>query len=87
MDWMYKCKTRNYKTLREKHKQDTLCHKSQQDPLWSTFQSNRNKKKKIKKWDQLTVKAFAHEGKYMQGEKVALRMRENNSKKKQLTKN
>ena len=31
-----KCKTRNYKTLRGKHKQNTQQHKSKQDPQWST---------------------------------------------------
>ena len=40
-----KCKTRNYKTPRGKHRQNTLWHKSQQDPLWSISQSNGNKSK------------------------------------------
>ena len=40
-----KCKTRNYQTLRGKHRQNTLWHKSQQDLLWPTSQSNRNKGK------------------------------------------
>ena len=31
-----KCKTRNYKTLRGKHRQNTRWHKSKQDPLWPT---------------------------------------------------
>ena len=31
-----KCKTRNYKTLRGKLKQNTQWHKSKQDPLWPT---------------------------------------------------
>ena len=31
-----KCKTRNYKTLRGKHRQTTRWHKSKQDPLWPT---------------------------------------------------
>ena len=30
---LFKCKTRNYKTPRGKHRQNTLQHKSQQDPL------------------------------------------------------
>ena len=30
----------NYKTPRGKHRQNTLWHKSQQDPLWPTSQSN-----------------------------------------------
>ena len=41
-----KCKTRNYKTPSWKHRQNTLWHKSQQDPLWPTSQSNGNKSKK-----------------------------------------
>ena len=28
-----KCKTKNYKTLRGKHREDILWYKSQQDPL------------------------------------------------------
>ena len=40
-----KCKMRNYKTPRGKHRQNTLWHKSQQDPLWPTSQSNGNKSK------------------------------------------
>ena len=31
-----KCKTRNYKTPRGKHRQNTWWHKSKQDPLWPT---------------------------------------------------
>ena len=45
MDWRSKCKTRNYKTPRGKHRQYTLQHKSQQDPLWPTSQSKGNKSK------------------------------------------
>ena len=41
-------KTRHYKTLREKHRQNTLWHKSQEDPLWPTSQ-NIGKKSKNKK--------------------------------------
>ena len=33
MDSKPKCKTRNYKTLRGKHRQNTQGHKSKQDPL------------------------------------------------------
>ena len=32
-----KYKTRNYKTLRGKHRQNTLRYKSQQDLLWPTY--------------------------------------------------
>ena len=35
----------NYKIPRGKHRQNTLWHKSQQDPLWPTSQSNGNKSK------------------------------------------
>ena len=41
--YLPKCKTRNYKTLRGKHRQNT--HKSKQDPLWLTSQTNRNTNK------------------------------------------
>ena len=33
MDKRSECKTRNYKTPRGEHRQNTLRHKSQQDPL------------------------------------------------------
>ena len=36
MDWRPKCKTGYYKTLRGKHRQNTLWHKLQQDLFWST---------------------------------------------------
>ena len=45
MDWRPKCKTRNYKSLRGKHRQNALWHKSHQDPLWLTSQNNGNKNK------------------------------------------
>ena len=45
MDWKPKCKTRNYKTPRGEHRQNTLRHKSQQDPLRPTSQNIRNKSK------------------------------------------
>ena len=38
-------KTRNYKTPRGKHRQNTLWHKLQQDPLWPTSKSIGNKSK------------------------------------------
>ena len=34
MDKRSKCKTRNYKTPRGEHRENTLRHKSQQDPLY-----------------------------------------------------
>ena len=40
-----KSKERYHKTLRGKHRQTTPWHKSQQDPLWPTSQSNGNKNK------------------------------------------
>ena len=42
--------TRNYKTPRGKHRQNTLWYKSQEDPLWPTSHNNGNKNK-INKWD------------------------------------
>ena len=33
---IHKCNTRNYKTLRGKHRQNTWWYKSKQDPLWPT---------------------------------------------------
>ena len=45
MDERSKCKTRNYKTVRGKHRQNTLWHTSQQDPLWPTSQNIGNKSK------------------------------------------
>ena len=41
-----KCKSRNYKTPRGKHRQNTLWHKSQQNLLWPTSQRSGNKKQK-----------------------------------------
>ena len=38
-----KHKTRNYTTPRGEHRQNTLWHKSQQDPLWPTSQNIGNK--------------------------------------------
>ena len=57
MDWRPKCKTRNYKTLREKHRQNTWWHKLKQDPVWFTSYSNGNKRK-INKWDLIKLKSF-----------------------------
>ena len=45
MDYRSKQKTRNYKTARGEHRQNTLWHKSQQDPLWPTSQNIGNKSK------------------------------------------
>ena len=45
MDSRSKCKTRNYKTPRGEHRQNTLQHTSQQDPLWPTSQNIGNKSK------------------------------------------
>ena len=45
MDKSPKCKTRNYKILRGKYKQNIQWHKSKQDFLWPTFYSNGNKNK------------------------------------------
>ena len=34
--WIKDLNLRNYKNFREKHRQNTLWHKTQQDPLWPT---------------------------------------------------
>ena len=60
MDERPKCKTRNYKTLRGKHRQNTLRHKSQQDPLSPTILEI---KAKINKWDPINLKASAQQRK------------------------
>ena len=52
----FKCKARNYKTPRRKHRQNTLWHKSQQDPQWPTSQNIGNKSKN--KWDLIKIKSF-----------------------------
>ena len=57
VDYRSKCKNRSYKTLRGKHRQNNLWHKSQQDPLWPTSPSNGNKSK-IDKWDLNKLKSF-----------------------------
>ena len=57
MDQRSKGKTRNYETPRGKHRQNTLRHKSQQDPLGPTSQSNEIKAK-INKWDLVKIKIF-----------------------------
>ena len=46
-----------HKTPRGEHRQNTLRHKSQQDPLWPTSQNYGNKAK-INKWDQIKIKSF-----------------------------
>ena len=45
------------KPLRGKNRQNTLWHKSQQDPLWPISQSNGNKSK-INKWDLIKLKSL-----------------------------
>ena len=45
MDYRSKHKTRNYKTPRGEHRQNTLWHTSQHDPLWPTSQNIGNKSK------------------------------------------
>ena len=46
MDYRSKSNTINCKTTRWKHRQNTLWHKWQQDPLLRTSQSNGNQSKK-----------------------------------------
>ena len=55
--WIKDLKTRNYKPLRGKHKQNSLWHKSQQDPLRPTSQSNGNTAK-INKQDLVKLQSF-----------------------------
>ena len=57
MDLRSKCKTRNYKTPREEHRQNTLRHKSQQNPVWPTSQNIGNKSKN-KKCYLIKIKSF-----------------------------
>ena len=45
MDYRLKCETEHYKTSREKHRQNTLLHKSQQYLFQSIFQNDGNKNK------------------------------------------
>ena len=77
----YKIKARNYKTPRGKHRQNTLWHKSQQDPLWPTSQNIGNKSKNKQMGPNETYKLLHNKGNYKQGEKTALRLGENNSKR------
>ena len=74
-----KCKTKNYKTLSRKHRQNTLLDKSQKDLLEPTSQSNRNKSKNKQIGSNSTEKLLYSEGNNKQSEKT-LRMGENNSK-------
>ena len=48
----------NYKTPRGEHRQNTLWHKSQQDPLWPTPPKILKVKAKINKWDLIEIKSF-----------------------------
>ena len=56
MDQRSKRKTRNYKTPRGEHRQNTLRHKSQQVPLW--LLRILEIKAKINKWDLIKIKSF-----------------------------
>ena len=57
MDYRLNCKARNYKALRGKHRQYTLGHTLQQDPLWLTFKSMEIKTN-MNKWDLMKLKSF-----------------------------
>ena len=78
MDYRPKCKTRNYKTLREKHR--TLGDTNQSKILYDPPPIVMEMKIKVNKWDLIKLKSFAQQGSYKQGEKTALRMGKNNSK-------
>ena len=55
MDYRPKCKTRHYKSLRGKHRKNTLLHKPQQDLI---DQPPRVMKTKTKKRDLIKLKSF-----------------------------
>ena len=57
MNYRSKHKTRNYKTPRREHRQNTLWHKWWQDPLWPTPRMLEIKAK-INKWDLIKIKSF-----------------------------
>ena len=57
MDSTSKCKTRNYKTPRGEYRQNTLRHKSQQDP-YDPPPRILEIKAKINKWDLIKIKSF-----------------------------
>ena len=57
MDKRSKCKTRNYKTPRGEHRQNTLRHKSQQ-VLFDPHPRILETKAKINKWDLMKLKSF-----------------------------
>ena len=57
MDSRAKCKTRHYKTLRGKHRKNTLCYKLQQDFFDPTPRVMKIKPK-INKWDLIKLKSF-----------------------------
>ena len=53
-----KCKSRQYKTLRGKYRQNTLWHKSQQDFFFDPPPRVVRIKTKINKWDLIKLKSF-----------------------------
>ena len=62
IDKRHKCKIGYHKTPRGKHRQNTLCHKSQYFGGGGVLSSRvREIKRKITNWDLLYLKAFAQQ--------------------------
>ena len=57
MNFRLKCKTRNYKTLREKHRQNIQSHKSSKI-LYDSPPRKTEIKTKVNKWDLIKLKSF-----------------------------
>ena len=85
MDWRPKCKIRNYKTLREKHRQNTL-GVNHRKILYDSPPRAMEIETKLK-WELIKLKSFFHrKGNYKLYEKTTLRMGKKELHMKQLTK-